>query len=141
MKPERVRILLVEDDEVDVIGIRRAFDKNGIDCELHVARDGVEALDLMRHADSELRWPYIVLLDLNMPRMSGQEFLAAVREDDELSHVIIFVLSTSDSPRDIELAYSKNVAGYVVKSSLDDDMGELVRLLEPYWRMVEFPRS
>lgn len=141
MKPERVRILLVEDDEVDVMGIRRAFDRNGIDCELHVARDGYEALALMRQADSVLRWPYIVLLDLNMPRMSGQEFLDAVRADEELCHAIVFVLTTSDNPRDIELAYAKNVAGYVVKTSLDEDMGELVRLLEPYWRMVEFPRS
>ena len=118
-------VLLVEDDEVDVMVIRRAFQKSRIQAPLVVASDGMEALEILRGegGKSRLAPPYIVLLDLNMPRMNGIEFLDELRRDPELRTTVVFVLTTSDAPGDVQAAFAHCVAGYFCKRSLSDYQG------------------
>lgn len=140
---QSVTILLVEDDPVDVEAIRRAFAKHRIANPLICARDGIEALKLLRGEDgvSRLARPYIVLLDLNMPRMNGFEFLEEVRNDDSLKSSVVFVLTTSDLDRDRAKAYQKQIAGYIVKDQVGDEFVHLVNMLGSYWNIVMFPPS
>lgn len=134
-----VTILIVDDDEVDVIGIKRAFKKQGILNPVSSVSNGVEALDILR--GELLGEPLIVLLDLNMPTMNGFEFLHEIRSDLELKTTIVFVLTTSNSAEDKLSAYTKNVAGYLVKSELGSSFQKLTDLLTAYLRIIEFPES
>ena len=131
-------VLLVEDDDVDVMAIRRVFRDLGITNRLEVACDGADALALLREP-RRLQRPDVVLLDLNLPRMSGLEFLAAVRDDDDLKPLIVFVLTTSATDEDKCSAYDKNVAGYIVKSEVSAGMLSIVHMLRRYWKIVELP--
>src|SRR4051812_14143501 len=110
----RTFILLVDDDEIDVMNVRRAFDKGKIDNPLFVASDGLGALEMLR--DGTLpRGRRLVLLDLNMPRMNGIEFLRELRADPALRGTPVVVLTTSDEERDRLEAYDLHVAGYLLK--------------------------
>lgn len=136
-----VHILLVEDDDIDAEAVIRAFRKNRVANPFFIARDGVEALEMLRGENGRERLPrpYLILLDLNMPRMSGIEFLGALRSDPDLRNSLVFVLTTSKRDEDIVSAYDRNIAGYLVKSDVFDDFLELINLLESYWRVIEFP--
>ena len=83
--------------------------------------------------------PYIVMLDLNMPRMNGLEFLEVVRNDSDLRRALVFVLTTSDDDQDKFMAYENHVAGYVLKSDLGNTFLNALETLDRYWRVVEFP--
>lgn len=137
-----VTVLLVEDDQVDAEAVRRAFQKQKIANPLVEVNDGVEALSLLRGEQGDpLPRPYIILLDLNMPRMNGLEFLKHLREDEKLRDSIVFVLTTSDDNRDKLAAYEQHVAGYMVKSRAGKDFLDLTALLDHYWRIIEMPPS
>ena len=140
-EPQTVQILLVEDDDIDAEAVKRAFRARRIANPIHVVTNGLEALQKLRGENESppMQRPYLVLLDLNMPRMGGLEFLDAVRDDPMLRDTIIFVLTTSDADRDKISAYEKNVAGYVVKSRVGEDFLNLVNVIDHYWRYVEFP--
>jgi CheY-like chemotaxis protein len=131
-------IFLVEDDEVDVMNVRRAFKQHHIVNPLFVASDGIEALAKLRNGEipKERR---IVLLDLNMPRMSGIEFLREIRKDPDLYSTTVVVLTTSKHDQDVIDAYNLNVAGYLVKPVTFDNFCALMAALEKYWSLVEFP--
>jgi CheY-like chemotaxis protein len=133
-----LNILLVEDDEVDVMNVRRAFQKNNIANPLFVAGDGEEALARLRNGEvpAERR---IVLLDLNMPRMNGIEFLREVRADPELARTTVVVLTTSSDERDKIDAYNLNVAGYLLKPVTFSNFCEVMATLNKYWTLVEMP--
>jgi CheY-like chemotaxis protein len=137
-----VNLLLVEDDEVDVQGLKRAFAKSRIANPITVARDGIEALEMLRgeNGHEKLPKPHLILLDLNMPRMNGIEFLEAIRADEELKGSVVFMITTSKADEDKACAYGHNVAGYIVKQDPANTFMEAVSLLEHYWRIVEFPR-
>lgn len=133
-----LNILLVEDDEVDVLNVRRAFQKNHITNPLFVAANGVEALEQLRsHAIPRDR--RIVLLDLNMPKMNGIEFLAELRKDPELKATPVVVLTTSNDERDRIEAYNLNVAGYLLKPVTFSNFCEVMTALNKYWALVELP--
>ena len=138
MIEKALHILLVEDDEVDVMNVKRAFDKNRIANPLYVAGDGVEAMDLLKagRIPPERR---IILLDLNMPRMNGIEFLRALRADPELARTPVVVLTTSDDERDKINAYNLNVAGYLLKPVTFVNFVEVMAALNKYWTLVELP--
>lgn len=141
MADNTVKILLVEDDDIDVEMIHRAFKKAKISNPIVHATDGMEALKILRGVDGQEKMvsPYLILLDLNMPRMNGIELLEELRSDEELKSSIVFVLTTSDDDRDIIDAYNYHVAGYMVKSRAGDDFLELISMLNHYWRVIEFP--
>ena len=133
-----LNIFLVEDDEVDVMNVKRAFAQNNIRNPLFVARDGVVALEKLRSGEipNERR---VVLLDLNMPRMNGIEFLREVRNDPALRSTTVVVLTTSKDEQDRIDAYNLNVAGYLVKPVTFTKFCEVMVALDKYWSLVEFP--
>ncbi|TRX02919.1 response regulator [Candidatus Methylobacter oryzae] len=136
-----VNILLVEDDEVDVMAVKRAFQTIKIANPLFVVNDGIEALETLRGSNGRPRLPrpFIILLDLNMPRMSGLEFLEELRKDPELHSSVVFVMTTSADEQDRISAYEKNIAGYVLKHSVGHSFMDAISMLEHYWRVVELP--
>ena len=133
-----LNILLVEDDQVDVMNVKRAFDRNRISNPLFVAGDGVEGLEMLRSGNipDERR---LVLLDLNMPRMNGIEFLRELRADKDLHLTPVVVLTTSDDERDKIDAYNLNVAGYLLKPVTFVNFVETMAALNKYWALVELP--
>ena len=133
-----VTILLVDDDDVDAMGVERARKKRKIANPVVRARDGVEGLELLRH-ESAVQRPYIVLLDINMPRMNGLEMLAELRADSQLSRAVVFVLTTSKSDEDKVAAYQQHIAGYIVKNQVSDGFLRVMEMLDHYWRVVELP--
>jgi len=139
--PRQVTFLIVDDDDVDRKGLLRAMKQLRIANPVVEARDGIEALALLRGEDGAERVdpPYIILLDLNMPRMNGLEFLDAVRSDPELKPAVIFVLTTSMDENDRLAAYGRNIAGYIIKSDAGNSFREALGLIDHYWRVVELP--
>lgn len=133
-----VTILVVDDDDVDVLGIERALKKLKIINPIVRAHDGIEALEILR-SPAGLQRPFLILLDINMPRMNGQEFLSKIREDVNLTSTVVFVLTTSQDDQDKVMAYSKHVAGYIVKQHVGDGFMRVTEMLDHYWRVVELP--
>jgi len=131
----------VEDDEIDIKTIQRSIAELKLLNPLVVARDGIEGLEYLRGENGKLKveGPRVVLLDLNMPRMGGLEFLEEVRKDPDLHSTVIFVLTTSDADQDIVSAYENNVAGYIVKSDSTASFVEAIRLIDFYWTIVQLP--
>lgn len=140
-QPQKVHTLVVEDDPVAVMAIERAFRKAEVDSYLHVAHDGIEALEMLRGdgGHTQLPRPNMILLDLNMPRMDGHEFLAELRQDERLHDSVVFVLSTSSDEFDRKRAYQRAVAGYIEKARAGSSYEELMTMLEPYWDIVDLP--
>jgi CheY-like chemotaxis protein len=130
-----VTILLAEDDEVDVKALRWAFDKLKIANPLVVARDGVEAWEML----PTLPRPYLIITDINMPRMNGIELLRKIRESDEYRDSIVFALTTSNDEQDKIDAYHLNVAGYMLKTDMGTSFQRAISLIDNYWKVVEFP--
>jgi CheY-like chemotaxis protein len=133
-----LNILLVEDDEVDVMNVRRAFKKNNICNPLWVAENGLTALEMLRGSEIP-RDRRLILLDLNMPRMNGIEFLRQLRADPELRLTPVVVLTTSDDERDRVDAYNLNVSGYILKPVTLTNFVEAMATLNKYWSLVEMP--
>ncbi|MDC0684114.1 response regulator [Sorangium sp. So ce327] len=133
-----LNILLVEDDDVDVMNVRRAFKRNNISNPLWVAGNGVEALEMLRSGVVPVE-RRLILLDLNMPKMNGIEFLRELRADPELGATSVVVLTTSNDDRDKVGAYNLNVAGYLLKPVTFLSFVELMAALNKYWRLVELP--
>ncbi len=130
-------ILLVEDDVVDVMTVERALKELGITNELKKSCNGEEALDYLREADNEK--PCLIFLDLNMPRMSGLEFLEIIKQDDDLKSIPVVVLTTSKEESDKMASFKCSVAGYMVKPVDYDEFIEVVRTLDEYWTTSEMP--
>ena len=130
-----VNILLVEDDEVDVMNVKRAFTKNNIKNKLFVAGNGVVALDMLRNSIVPL--PRIIILDINMPKMNGIEFLKIIREDENLKNISVFVMTTSNEDSDKINAYNLNVAGYILKPLSFEKFITSVATLNNFWSLCE----
>ena len=143
MDVKPLNMLLVEDDSLDVTNVQRAFRKINTPNPLTVASDGVEALQILRgtHPTIPPLPPErrLILLDLNMPRMNGIEFLHALREDPDLSVTTVIVLTTSDEERDKVEAYKLNVAGYILKPVTLTAFVEIMDTLNKYWMVSELP--
>ncbi|MEM6521794.1 MAG: response regulator [Cyanobacteria bacterium P01_C01_bin.70] len=143
MEEKVINILLVEDDEVDVMNVQRAFKRNRITNPLFVAGNGLEALAMLRgqsetgHNVPDTR--RIVLLDINMPKMNGIEFLQALRQDSHLAMTPVVVLTTSDEDQDRIEAYKLNVAGYILKPVTFSSFAEVMAALNRYWTLCEMP--
>jgi CheY-like chemotaxis protein len=138
MSNSPLNILLVEDDEVDVMNVKRAFDRNHITNPLFVAGNGLEGLEKLRSGEVP-QGRRIVLLDLNMPKMNGIEFLRELRSDPALAPTPVVVLTTSNNDRDKIDAFNLNVAGYLVKPVTFAEFSELMVTLNKYWTLVEMP--
>lgn len=142
MAEKMIHIMLVEDDEIDVMNVKRAFIKNNVKNPLTVVGDGIEALELLRSLKATRQIvPKVILLDLNMPRMGGIEFLKELRKDNDLKDISVFVMTTSSEETDIVEAYRLNIAGYIVKPLSIESFINAVSTLNSYWMLCEFPKS
>jgi CheY-like chemotaxis protein len=124
-----------------LLAIQRSLQKQKIGNPVSTARDGVEALEVLRGGGGrpKLPRPYLILLDLNMPRMSGLQFLDELRKDPDLSDAIVFVLTTSAADEDKAAAYKKNIAGYLVKTEAGEGFLRAIQLLDKFILIVQFP--
>ncbi len=142
MSKPTMNILLVEDDDVAAEAVIRSIKKNDLSFPVVVAVDGIDALEVLRdeRSDKKIERPFLVLLDLNMPRMNGFEFLQEIRGDEKLRDIVVFVLTTSDADSDRSRAYHENVAGYMVKSAVGPQFARLTKLLDSYANSVNLPK-
>jgi CheY-like chemotaxis protein len=136
-----VKLLLVEDDEGGAKSVQRALKSARILNPIIRAIDGVDALDILkgRNGKQKLSPPYILLVDISMPRMNGIELIEALRQDPDLRTSIVFILTTSKRDEEMLSAYNLNVAGYIVKERVAEDFQNLAVLIQGYWRIVELP--
>lgn len=138
-----VTFLLVEDDDIEVRVLKKTFAKLKIANDIVVAHDGIDALELLRgeNGREKLQSPFIILLDINMPRMNGIEFLQEIRADPDLGNSVVFVLTTSNDEQDKLHAHNNHVAGYIVKSNAGESLLNALDMLDRYWRVVELPQG
>lgn len=136
MEDRSLNLVLVDDDEVDVITVRRAFTTAQLKTQLFVARDGLEALALLRGGTIPAT-RRIMVLDLEMPRMKGLEALREIRADPALRTLPVIVMTTSDDQRDRVEAFELNVAGYMVKPSTYQAFAEAMVVINKYWTLME----
>ena len=139
MNDDALGVMLIDDDEVDVMSVKRAFKQLNITNPLYVAGNGMEALAMLRGGSDQpaVPRPLIILLDLNMPRMNGIEFLKTLRADPGLGSLTVVVLTTSNEDRDKVDAFKLNVAGYIVKPVTPSRFVEAMMTLDKYWTLSE----
>jgi len=130
-------VLLLEDDRVDVLSVSRAFKELKIANPLQVVGNGEEGLRYLRDEDNPR--PCLILLDLNMPRMNGLEFLKVIKNDEELKKIPVVVLTNSKGDEDMLQSYRYGVAGYIVKPANYLQFIEVVRVIDLYWTISEIP--
>lgn len=140
-------IFFVDDDELEIEAIKRALNSRNLNdkFELEFFTDGeavinrLEGIDNSDGIDDQYKIPHIMMLDLNMPRVDGFEILDRIRNNHKLKSIVVFILSTSKNPQEIIRAYSKNVAGYLVKEEMGNRYEKLNQLLETYSNTVALP--
>jgi len=132
-------VLLVEDDSVDAMTVSRAFKDLKIANQLVIRLNGEEALDYLRGNGNEK--PCVILLDLNMPKMNGIEFLKIAKADKDMKKIPVIVLTTSKDDQDKINSFEFSVAGYIVKPVDYTKFVEAMRILEMYWTLSEFPNG
>ena len=130
-----LNVVLVDDDETDATSVQRAFERAGVESHVFFAGDALEGLKLLRSGSVPAK--HLVLVDVNMPRMSGIEFLQALRGDPKLADTVVVVLSASRDARDVREAYRLHAAGYLLKPSSSSEFLELISALDRYWSSVE----
>ena len=139
--PIDMNLLLVEDNELDAQILQRGLKKISAEGSLVRARDGMDALEILTRDVTErtLPQPFLILLDINMPRMNGHEFLEALRTTEEIKDARVFVFTTSDSENDIARAYEHNANGYIVKPASMSELQEVLSFLQKFWEVCEHP--
>lgn len=137
-----VPILVVDDDEIDVQAIARAFKKNNIKNPYFVAHDGLDALEKLRGSNGQSQlspFPRMIMLDINMPRMNGIEFLKELRADPLLHNLIVFMFTSSDHEEDVISTYNLNVSGYIKKPLDFSGMMKTIDVLNKLWSQLQYP--
>lgn len=135
-------ILLIEDDSVDVMNVQRAFKKTNVTYPLHIAFNGIEALNMLKGTNGRPKLnplPRIILLDINMPKMNGLEFLKELRNDPDLRSISVFIMTTSNDDQDKMEAYNLNIAGYILKPLSFEKFVSSISILNNYWKLCEQP--
>ena len=138
--PRTLHLLLIEDNEGDILLTQEALSDIALRNSLTVMRDGEQALDFLQNSKNQL--PDIILLDINLPRMDGKEFLSRVKTDPSLRHIPIVVLTTSSSGRDIKDAYTLYANCYITKPVDFDSFVQVIRAIERFWiHIVQLPTN
>jgi two-component system, chemotaxis family, response regulator Rcp1 len=128
-----IEILLVEDNPADVRLTIEALKDAGVPNRLHVARDGVEAIQMLKNPTGQVPRPDLILLDLNLPRKDGREVLAEVKQDEALCHIPVLILTTSQAEQDIVHSYRLRANAFITKPVEIDHFFEVVRSMERFW--------
>ena len=131
--------MLVEDDNVDVMTVKRAFKDLNIKNQLIITPNGEEALEYLNNNDNTT--PSIILLDLNMPKMNGLEFLRIIKTDENLKKIPVIVLTTSSQQEDIIESFNFGIAGYIVKSLDYTEFTEAIKTINLYWTLSKVPSN
>lgn len=137
--PSEVTLFLIEDDDIDAMSIKREFKRRRIANPIIRAKDGVEAFELLN--SGAVNRPFVILLDLQMPRMNGLEFLTKLRADSDYKNSVVFVLTTSQDEQDIFNSYALNIAGYFIKDEVGEGFIGIVDILDGYWKVVHLPQN
>ena len=130
-------ILLIEDDRVDVMTVKRALNDQKVTNPLVQVASGEEAIEYLRNGGNQK--PCLILLDLNIPKMNGVEFLKIVKVDETLKKIPIVVLTTSTEEQDVAESFKLGAAGYMVKSVDYEKFVDIVRAIDVYWSLSELP--
>jgi DNA-binding response OmpR family regulator len=133
----RKPILLVEDDRVDAMTVKRALGQIDNNSVVYTVGNGEEALEFLRNARNER--PAIILLDLNMPRMNGIEFLRIAKADADLKRIPVIVLTTSKQESEKVESFNLGAAGYIIKPLSYEEFLEMVKAIDRYWSISELP--
>ncbi len=138
-----VTVLQVDDSSFDRMMLSRAFKEGNLPYKLVSAKNGLEALELLRGSENQVpaRGPCIILLDLNMPRMSGLSFLEELRGDPELKSSIVFAMSTSNHPEEIERCYEYGIAGFLDKDKVGSEYEQLISMIDKFINIIVFPNE
>lgn len=137
MKSQRIHLLLVEDDDLDVMNVHRALAQAPEIASITVARDGIEALKLLRAGELPTE-RLVTVIDLRMPRMSGLDLLKELRGDPRLKRIPTVILTTSDDPHDRDAAFCLGAAGYFVKPAAPGRFRQIMDAMRSYWSVAEF---
>lgn len=132
-----LNLLVVDDDSIDLMTMKRGLSRAGIAHRIAEAKDGVEALAVLRSGEMPTA-RRLVLLDLKLPRMSGLEFLKELRDDPELASTPVVIITTSSQEKERREAHRLNVAGYFVKSLDFTSFVELLTIIDRYWSAVQY---
>ena len=139
-----VNILLVEDNDGDIILTAEAFEASDLANTLHVCKTAEEALDFLNREEGyeDAPRPDLILLDLNLPRMSGHEALQIMKNDLELREIPVLVMTSSEAESDISESYRRHANGYVVKPFGMDELKDIVKSIETFWfNISKLPRA
>lgn len=142
MSENPITILHVEDDQVDKMVIDRVIKRLNITNQIQHAPNGEDALDYLRGTNGKMKMdpmPNVILLDINMPKMNGLEFLKELRSDETIRSISVFVLTTSNDDADREEAYKYNVAGYILKPVDINQFENTFQVLSNFWKICEWP--
>jgi len=134
----KLNILLIEDDAIEVMKLNRAIKSKGLSHKIVEANNGVEALKILNEKE---QLPDIILLDLNMPKINGIEFLTILKGDEVLKHLPTIILTTSKNHRDLLECYKMGIAGYVLKPLKYDEYVEKILMILSYWSMNELIKT
>ena len=139
--PLSLSILLAEDDETDVLLLRRAFKDAGVTNALHVVTDGVEAIEFLTQMKGrpDDRLPALVLLDLKMPRRGGMQVLQWMREQPVIRSLPVIIFSSSENRSDVESAYEAGASAYLIKPPSLTERAEIARFIKEWIRLVQAP--
>jgi CheY-like chemotaxis protein len=137
--PGRIKLLIAEDSQIDAFLFQRAIEQTGVAFAARFVTDGQDVLDYLggteEFADRNKNpIPALIILDLKMPRLTGFDVLKCLKSMPEHRTTPVIILSGSDEPSDVDLAYSLGANTYLVKPTLTDQLAELVRALDEYWR-------
>ncbi|XLS29718.1 response regulator [Flavobacteriaceae bacterium M23B6Z8] len=133
-----LNILFIEDDVIEVMKLHRTIAKLGLKHSIIEAGNGEDALEIL-HKKGAI--PDIILLDLNMPKMNGIEFLKIIKENDDLKHIPSIILTTSSNQQDLQECYDIGIAGYMIKPLKYEDYIEKLRTILHYWDSNELIRA
>ncbi len=134
---KEVTLMLIDDDDVDAMALQRSFHKQKLGNRIIRAHDGQEALEMLE--GGQVPYPFIIILDLQMPRMTGIEFLGKLRAHPEFHDAVVFVLTTSKAEQDLDATYNQHIAGYFVKEETGENFIDVVAVLDSYWKIVQLP--
>ena len=134
---KKLKVLLIEDNLIEIMKMKRTISLLKFDHTIHEAKNGEEALKIF---EDKSKFPDIILLDLNMPKMSGVEFLTVIKEKDQFKHIPVIILTTSDNQKDLLECYRIGVSGYVLKPLKYNDYVDKIKDILLYWSMNELKK-
>ncbi|WP_166382243.1 MULTISPECIES: response regulator [unclassified Polaribacter] len=134
---KNLKILLIEDNLIEIMKMKRTLSLLKLEHTIQEAKNGEEAIDILQEKGN---FPDLILLDLNMPKMSGIEFLSILKNNKDIQHIPTVILTTSDNQKDLEECYKIGVSGYILKPLKYDDYVKKIETVLSYWSMNELKK-